>query len=102
MSNKHTISELDAGQLDMMWNFLMLGNIEPDVSDIKHLIEYTDKVRQALIQKTAGQRKDDSKEYVQWDEIGTYINFIVIKCLTLRISGMLDKIVEMMTDGKDM
>ena len=94
--SKHTLSDLDAGQLDAMWQFLQLGKLEPDAKDIKRLIEYTDKVRQALLQKTAGQRKDDLKEYVQYNELGTYINLIVIECLTLRISGVFDKMLEVL------
>lgn len=101
MSVKATVQNLDSGQLDMMWSFLQLGNIKPDVKDAERLIEYTDKIRQALIQKTGGQRNNDPSEYVNSRDIGTYINMIVIECLSLRISGALERLMELMKNGAE-
>ena len=88
---KATIKNLDAGQLDLMWSMLQLGGIEADNHDVDDLIEYADKIRQALIQKTAGQRSNDPNGYVSFEDIGTYINLLVIEVLTLRVGGRLER-----------
>lgn len=88
---KATIENLDAGQLDLMWSMLQLGGIEADNHDVDDLIEYADKIRQALIQKTAGQRSNDPNGYVSFEDIGTYINLLVIEVLTLRVGGRLER-----------
>ena len=51
---KHTIEELDRGQLDLMWNFLKMGNGKPNIAALK---ENLDALRQLKIQKTEGQEK---------------------------------------------
>ena len=91
---KATIGALDAGQLEMMWSMLRLGSLKASEDDVKALIENTDAVRQALIQKTAGQRTDDPRGYMDFDDLGTHINLIVCACLALRASGMLEKLLE--------
>ena len=87
---KHTIKELDAGHLQLMWDFLKLRKNGCTKWDVEVLKEHLDKIRQALIQKTAGQRKDDGENIVDFSELGTYINFIVIDALVLYIYGGLD------------
>ena len=87
---KRTIKELDAGQLELMWDFLKLRKNGCTKWDVEVLKEHLDKIRQALIQKTAGQRKDDGENIVDFSELGTYINFIVIDALVLYIYGGLD------------
>ena len=91
--------KLDAGQLDIMWQFLQ---IQPKNTctkyDVQKLKEYLDKIRQALIQKTAGQRKDDPKRYVDLADLGTYINLVVLQSLTLYIYGGLDVLEQHLKD----
>lgn len=87
---KRTIKELDAGQLELMWDFLKLRKNGCTKWDVEVLKEHLDKIRQALIQKTAGQRKDDGENIIDFSELGTYINFIVIDALVLYIYGGLD------------
>jgi len=88
---KATIENLDTGQLDLMWSMMQLGGIKASNTDVDKLIEHSDMVRQALIQKTAGQRSNDPREYVSFDDLGTYINLIVCEVLALRISGRLER-----------
>lgn len=88
---KPTVKDLDAGQLDLMWSFLMMGGQE---SNIEALEENLDLLRQVMIQKTAGQRKDDPKYYVGFDDIGTICNIIVCEAMALYLSGDLEKLKE--------
>jgi hypothetical protein len=53
-----------------------------------------------MIQKTAGQRDDDPKEYVSFDDLPTIINCIVIEAMALHLSGALDKLGEVLKNDK--
>lgn len=86
---KHTIKELDAGQLDLMWQFLQMGHQKSNIPALK---ENLDLLRQAMIQKNAGQEKYSTKECVNFQELGTIINCIVIETMCLYLSGDLDKL----------
>ena len=98
MSIKATIKNLDEGQLDLMWSFLRAGMVK---SNIPALIEHCDLLRQAMIQKTAGQRDDDPKHFVSFDDLGTIINSIVIEAMALRLSGDLDILLEIKEGDTD-
>jgi hypothetical protein len=89
------LRRLDEGQLDLMFSFLRAGMVKPNIPALK---EYCDQLRQAMIQKTAGQRADDPEYYVEFGDIGTIINSIVIEAMALYLSGALDKIEQ---DGGD-
>lgn len=89
--SKHTVAELDLGQLDLMWNFLRIGYQK---SNVDQLIELLDQLRQLMIQKTAGQRKDDPNSYIGFEDIGTIVNSIVVETMCLYLSGDLDKLRE--------
>ena len=86
---KTTVKRLDEGQLDVMWSFLRAGMVKPNIPALK---EYCDQLRQAMIQKTAGQRSDDTAENVSFDDLQTVINCIVIEAMALRLSGALDRL----------
>ena len=88
---KPTVKRLDEGQLELMWNFLRMGHQKPNIPALKELC---DQLRQAMIQKTGGQRKDDPKEYVPLDDIPTIVNSIVIETMALHLSGGLDRLEE--------
>ena len=91
MGYKNTLKNLDSGQLEFMWNFLQLKAKNKCVkSDVRELKYFLDRIRQALIQKSAGQRKNDPSEYVNFDDLGTYINNAIISALWLYINGGLD------------
>lgn len=99
MGNKYTTKELDGGQLEMMWNFLKLNPrnvcIKSDVRDLKNSLET---IRQALIQKSAGQRKVQPKEYVDFRDLGTYINNAIVAALWLYVNGGLDVLEEQLSE----
>ena len=94
---KHNLRELDEGQLDAMYSFLKLQRKNTCTKeDVRMLKEHLDIIRQAMVQKTAGQRDTDPDTYVDFVEIGTYINFVVIEALQLRIYGGLDVLEEVL------
>jgi hypothetical protein len=91
MSKEHyNVKNLDAGQFDLMWSFLRMGYQKANIPALKGLCN---QLRQAMIQKTAGQR-DDPKFYTQFEDISTIINSIVIETMALYLSGELDKLEE--------
>lgn len=93
---KATLKNLDLGQLDLMWSMLKLGGLKASIHDVQALIKSTDYIRQALIQKTGGQRADDPNGYVDFDDLQTHINILVCACLSLRASGVIEKLMEIM------
>ena len=86
---KPTVQDLDMGQLDLMYSFLQVGHQRANIPALKDLC---DQLRQAMIQKTAGQRSDDPKQYVPFANIGTIVNSIVIETMCLYLSGELDRL----------
>lgn len=101
MTNKERLAKLDGVQLDTMWNFLKLRKqCECTKQDVQLLREHCENIRIALTQKNAGQRKDGAKDCIDFDELGTYINFVVIDALVLYIYGGLDKLEEVLPDEK--
>lgn len=91
-TNQNKLSELDAGQLAFMWNFLKLRKENSCTKeDVRSLKENLDKIRLALVQKTAGQRRGDSESNsVNFGDLGSYVNFVVMDALALYIYGGLD------------
>lgn len=85
---KNTIENLDQGQLELMWNFLKMGNGKPNISALK---ENLDALRQILIQKTAGQEPYKKPHEIPFEDYDTIINCIVIEAMQLYLSGALDK-----------
>ena len=86
---KPDVKQLDAGQLDAMYNMLRMGF---QTANIPALKEHCDLLRQAMIQKDAGQRKDSPACNVKFEDLGTIINCIVIEAMCLYLSGDLDKL----------
>ena len=77
---KHNLRELDEGQLQMMWNFLKLQRKNTCTKeDVRILKEHIDIIRQAMVQKTAGQRDTDPDTYVDFVDIGTYIRIGMVQ-----------------------
>jgi len=97
---KAILKNLDSGQLDMMWSMLKIGGLKSCKHDVQALIDSTDFIRQALIQKTGGQRSDDPNGYIDFDDLQTHINILVCACLSLRASGGLEKITEITAPPK--
>lgn len=73
---------------DAMWSFLMLGGQKTNVPALK---EHCEILQRALLQKTAGQRKNLPHD-VDWKELDAVINVIVIETMALYLSGDLDKL----------
>lgn len=88
---KPTVKLLDEGQLDMMWNFLLMGYQKPNIPALK---ENLDAIRQMMIQKTAGQEGYSTNEAISFDDLQTHINCVVIETMCLYLSGSLDKLEE--------
>jgi hypothetical protein len=86
---KHTIENLDLGQLDYMWTFLRMGKQRANIPALKH---YCDELRQAMIQKTAGQERYKRPYETDCKDLGTTINCLVIETMCLYLSGDLDKL----------
>ena len=93
---RNSVAALDAGQLDLMWQMLQLGRQQSNIPALKH---YLDQIRQALIQKTAGQRKDDPAYYVDVRDLGTICNCAIIEAMCLYLSGDLDRLEKLITSG---
>ena len=73
-------------QLDFMFSFLKMGSGKPN---IPVLIENLDWLRRAMTQKTAGQQAYAKSNDVDWDELPTRLNIIVIETMQLYLSGRL-------------
>lgn len=98
---RNSVAALDIGQLNMMWQFLQLGALKRNPDDVRVLKQHLDYVRQAMIQKSAGQRKGDPSYYVNWDDLGTIVNIIVCSAMSLYLSGGLDKLEKLLSEEKE-
>lgn len=96
MTVKRTPANLDAGQLELMWNFLRMGHQKPNIPALR---EHLDAIRQAMIQKTGGNRADDPAYYTPYDDIGTHVNCVVIEAMCLYLSGTLDRLEDAEVSG---
>lgn len=91
------LKELDAGQLDFMWQFLMLRDSGCTVADVQYLIDDLDLLRQAMIQKTGGQEGYTKKDYVDiQQDLGTIINCIVCDAMAVYLGGGLNRLMEVL------
>lgn len=75
-------------QFDTMWSFLQMGGRKSDIPSLK---EHCMMLRQMLMQKTAGQRRD-KKSDIPFDHLDTVKNIIVVEAMALVLSGDLDKL----------
>lgn len=77
-----------ADGFDTMWSFLLMGGQKSDIPALK---EHCESLRNAMLQKTAGQRAGKPKD-VNFDDVPTLCNCIVIEAMALYLSGDLDKL----------
>ena len=91
----HNPAALDAGQLDMMWNFLRSGYQKPNIPALKELCE---QLRHAMLQKTGGQEPYKKAADVPMEDVPTIANCIVIETMCLYLSGGLDRLEEREAD----
>ena len=75
-------------QFDTMWSFLQMGGMKSNIPSLK---EHCMMLRQMLMQKTAGQRRD-KKSDIPFDHLDTIKNVIVVEAMALVLSGDLDKL----------
>lgn len=79
---------------DMMWSFLMMGGQKADYPALK---EACMDLRQMMMQKTAGQRKDMKKD-PPWTELEQVMRCIVIEAMALVLSGEWERMEEDLND----
>lgn len=75
-------------QFDVMWSFLQKSGMKSNIPCLK---EHCTMLRQMMMQKTAGQRKN-KKTDIPFEQFDTIKNNIVIEAMALVLSGDLDKI----------
>nr|DAQ06223.1 MAG TPA: hypothetical protein [Caudoviricetes sp.] len=73
---------------DTMWSFLQMGCQKSDIPGLK---EHCKTLREMMMQKTAGQRKDKPND-VDFADLDMLCNFIVIEAMCLYLSGDLDRL----------
>lgn len=82
-------------QFDLMWNMLQFGKQKSNIPALKDLCL---QLRRAMMQKNAGQQPYCKTDDVNFDDVPTIINSIVIETMCLYLSGDLDKIKELKND----
>ena len=95
---KRDLDELDAGQLDLMWSCLKLRKEIAYKSDVRALIRNLDAVRQGIVQMTGGEQAQSNSSSVLFSEIGTYVNSAIVAALWLRVTGVLDKLMDILPE----
>lgn len=92
---EHNVENLDAGQLDAMYNMIRMGHQKANIPALKDLC---DQLRQCMIQKTGGQEKYGKPHEIDIaNDLGTITNCIVIETMCLYLSGQLDRLEDMQT-----
>lgn len=96
---KTWLEKLDSGkgQLEFMWNFLQFRkNQKPEIFEIEQLEKMLDQLRVAMFQKSAGQPERETKTsgYVDFDDVHTIINCIVIEVMSIYLEGGFDLLKE--------
>lgn len=74
---------------DLMYSFLLMGGQRSNIPALK---EYCADLQRAMLQKTGGQEKYKKAGDVNFDDVPTIINCIVIEAMALYLSGDLDKL----------
>ena len=98
MAGKHNLKDLDAGQLEFMWDMMKLRKGGASKNDVQALKGYLDAIRQAMVQMTGGEQACSDSFSVPLSDVGTYINMAIVAALWLRVTGALDKLEEILTE----
>lgn len=85
------------GALDTMWAFLQMGGQKSNIPALK---KYCEAFRQAMMQKTGGQEPHKNSGDIDFNEIDTIANFIVIEAMALYLSGDLEKLENSVIDDR--
>lgn len=99
--SKRTITELDSGQLEFMWNFLQFKKHALSVADIEGIENNLNSIRQLMIQKTVGQKQYSTGEALDIADLGTYINFVVIYAMSIFLDGGFEKLREIIKNESE-
>ena len=86
----HDLENLDAGQLDFMWNFLKFKGTGLSIYDVKGIQDNLNCIRQLMIQKTGGQEKYKKSYELDINDLGTYVNTVVIEAMSIMLCGGFD------------
>lgn len=95
---KHNLKNLDAGQLEFMWDMMKLRKGGASKNDVQALKGYLDAIRQAMVQMTGGEQACSDSVSVPLSDTGTYINMAIVAALWLRVTGALDKLEEILPE----
>ena len=98
---RRTLTELDAGQLDLMWSFLQFKKRALSLADIEGIENNLNSIRQLMIQKTAGQKQYSTGEALDLADLGTYINLVVIYAMGIFLDGGFEKLREMIKNESE-
>lgn len=85
-----SVKNLDAGQLDFMWNFLRFKGKDLSIHDVKGIKNNLDCIRQIMIQKTGGQEQYKKSFEIDINDLGTYINTVIIQVMSIYLCGGFD------------
>ena len=90
--------KLDNGQLDLMWSFLQFRRNDVSLKDIQNLENLLDDLRTAMLQKSGGQPDNSGtkKDYINFEDIGTIVNCIVVETMHIYLHGGFEKLKEVL------
>lgn len=81
-------ARLENDMIDHMWSFLQMGGLKSNYPALK---EACMEMRQMMLQKTAGQRKDRPKD-IPFDNLERVKATIIVKAMALVLSGDFEKL----------
>lgn len=89
---------LDRGQLDLMWNFLKFMNDGVTVKEVENIERLLDDLRTGMVQKSGGQPNNSGtkKDYINFEDVGTIINCIVVETMHIYLHGGFEKLKEVL------
>ena len=96
------LGKLDGGQLDLMWQFLQFHGDKPTVKEVEALEENLDSLRVMMVQKNGGQEGRNAKTQgaVDFADMGTVLNNIVIETMWLYLGGGLKMLKEVINGAE--
>jgi hypothetical protein len=96
------LDKLNGGQLDLMWQFLQFHGDKPTVKEFEALEENLDSLRVMMVQKNGGQEGRNAKTLgaVDFADLGTILNNIVIETMWLYLGGGLKMLKEVINGAE--
>ena len=80
--------KVESDMFDTMWAFLQMGKQKANYPALK---EYCLQLRQMMLQKTAGQRKNEPKD-ISFDDLPRIKNCIIMEAMALVLSGEYEEV----------